>query len=107
MAYPTIDSVNTSEGIHTFYTYANSVVPILTPLILFAIFIITLLGTFFVQVRARNDANFSGSFAVAGFFTTIVALFMSFIPGMINNTTLVIVFGVAILGFLWLVLSKK
>jgi len=38
MTYETLDSINTSEGLHTLYTYANSVVPILTPLLLFGLF---------------------------------------------------------------------
>jgi len=83
MVYETLDSVNTSEGLHTLYTYANSVVPIL------------------------GDANFSASFAVAGFFIATVGTFMSFIPGMINLTTLVVCYGIAIIGFMWLILDKN
>jgi len=107
MVYETIDSINTSEGIHTFYIYANGVVPILTPMILFGIFIVTLLGSYFSIMRTRSDANFSASFAVAGFFVSIIAIFMSFIPGMINLTTMVICFSLAFIGFLWLILDKN
>ena len=107
MAYKTLDSVDTSEGLHTLYTYANGVVPILTPLILFAIFIVTLLGSYFSITRLRGDANFSSCFAVAGVFISVVATFMSFIPGFINLTTMVTCYGVALIGFLWLMLDNK
>ena len=107
MAYPTIDSVNTSAGMHTLYIYANDVVPIFTPMILFGLFMVMLLGSYFAQIRMRGDANFSASFAVAGFFISVVATFMSLIPGMINLTTMVVCYGLAMIGFLWLVLDKN
>lgn len=107
MAYPTLDSVNTSEGLHTIYTYANSTVPILTPMILFGLFIVMLLASYFTQIRLRGDANFSSSFAISGFFIATVGTFMSFIPGFINLTTLVICYGVAFIGFLFLILDRN
>jgi hypothetical protein len=107
MTYETLDSINTSEGLHTLYTYANSVVPILTPLLLFGLFLIVMMVSYFSSIRLRGDANFSASFAVAGFFIATVGTFMSFIPGMINLTTLVVCYGIAIIGFMWLILDKN
>jgi len=107
MVYETLDSINTSEGLHTLYTYANSVVPILTPLLLFGLFLIVMMVSYFSSIRLRGDANFSASFAVAGFFIATVGTFMSFIQGMINITTLVVCYGVAIIGFMWLILDKN
>jgi len=63
-------------------------------------------GKLFSSIRLRGDANFSASFAVAGFFIATVGTFMSFIPGMINLTTLVVCYGIAIIGFMWLILDK-
>ena len=107
MAYQTINDINTSAGLHTFYIYANNIVPIFTPMVLFGIFIVALLGSYFSTLRLRGDANFSASFAVAGFFVSVVAVFMSFIPGMINLMTMVTCFGVAFIGFMWLILDKN
>lgn len=107
MTYPTLDAINTTAGPHTLFIYANSVVPILTPLILFSIFIVALLGSYFSTLRLRGDANLSSSFAVAGFFVAVVSTFMSFIPGFVNLTTMVICYGVAMIGFLWLIFDKN
>ena len=107
MVYKTLDDVNTSAGLHTLYIYVNEIVPIFTPMVLFGLFIVTLLASYFASMRLRGDANFSASFAIAGFFISVVALFMSFIPGMINLTTMVTCFGVAFIGFLWLILDKN
>jgi len=107
MVYETLDSINTSEGLHTLYVYANSVVPILTPMILFGIFLITLMASYFSSIRLRGDANFSASFAVAGFFIAIVGTFMSFIPAMINLTTLIICYGITLIGFFWFIIDKN
>lgn len=107
MAYQTLDSINTSEGLHTFYTYVNSTVPIFTPMVLFGLFMVMLLGSYFSALRLRGDANFSSHFAVSGFFISVIAVFMSFIPGMINLPTMVICFGVAFIGFMWMMLDKN
>jgi len=107
MVYETLDSINTSEGLHTLYTYANSTVPILTPLILFGLFLIVMMVSYFSSMRLRGDANFSSSFAVAGFFIAVIGTFMSFIPGIIGLGILVTCYGVALIGFLWLIIDKN
>lgn len=107
MAYQTLDSVNTTEGIHTLYVYANGIVPILTPLVLFGIFLTTLMVSYFSSIRLRGDASFASSFAVAGFFISVVATFMSFFDGFINLTTMITCYCVAFLGFLFMIIEKR
>lgn len=107
MAYPEPNQINASEGIHTIYTHANSIVPILTPLILFAVFMIAMLGSYFSQIRLRGYASFSSSFAAGGFLISVIALFMSFIPGFINTSTLVTCFAIGIVGFLWVLFDSS
>ena len=107
MAYQTLNAVNTSEGLHTLYTYANGIVPILTPMILFGLFLVTMMVSYFSSIRLRGDANFSSSFAVAGFFIAVVGTFMSFIDGFINLTTLIVCYCVALLGFFWIIIDNR
>lgn len=107
MPYQTIDEVNTSEGLHTFMVYANDIVPIFTPMLLFVLFIVAFMASYFSTLRLRGDANASASFAVSGMFIALVSVFMSFIPGLINLTTMVACFGVALIGFLWLILDRN
>ena len=68
------------------------------PLLLFAIFTITLLTTYFSKKRTTGEGNFKGSFAVAGFFVGVVAILMNLIPDLINSLTTAIAVGIAILG---------
>lgn len=107
MAYQTLDSVNTTAGIHTLYTYANGVVPILTPMILFGLFLTTLMVSYFSQIRLRGTANLSASFTVSSFFVSVVATFMSFIDGFINPTTMITCYCITFLGFLWMFTTDR
>lgn len=107
MAYKTLDDVNTTKGVHTLITYVAETVPIFTPLMLFAIFIISCLGSYFASIRLSGRGDFPASFAAAGFITTIVATVMSLIPGLINLPILVSCYGIAIVGGIWLYFSRN
>ncbi len=105
MTWKTLDDVNTSEGVHTIATYVADTVPIFMPMILFAIFIIAGLGSFFASIRVTGRGDFPASFAAAGFLTAIVATFMSLIP-LINLATLSLTYAIAIVGVIWLFFSR-
>lgn len=107
MVYQTLEeSVNVSEGFHTIFLYVAEIVPIFIPLVLFAIFIITLLGSFYSQKAITGKGDFPISFAVAGYFTAVVSLMMTLVPNLINTFTIVICIIVAVVGTLWLYLSR-
>ena len=53
--------------------------PIFYPLILFAIFLVFTLSTFFMEVRRTGRGNIISSLAVAGFVTTAIATIFSFL----------------------------
>lgn len=106
MAYQTIDQANVTS-LTGIFTYSAGIVPILPSLILFAIFLVTVLGSFFAQRRQLGTGNFAASFAVGGFVTMVVAIMLSLIPGFINLTTLVVTIAITILGFIWLIFSER
>ena len=108
MAYPTLNEVvNTSEGIHTLFIYTAHIVPIFIPLVLLAFFVIILLGTFFAQERLRGRGDFVASFTVAGYVTFIVASVMSLVENLISSITVITSLIVALIGTLWLFISRK
>jgi len=107
MVYRTLDDVNTSAGIHTIFQYAATEVPILTPLILFALFTIISIGSYYSAIRLSGKGDFPASFAAAGFITSIVAVMFTLIPGMINIETLAVTFVIGIIGVLWLFFSRN
>lgn len=59
------------------------------PLILFAIFIVFTLATFFKEVRREGKGNLLSSLAVAGFVTTVVAVLFSLLE--IIQTRIVVI----------------
>lgn len=106
MPYTEIGDVNTSEGIHTLFTYAVDTVPVFVPLLIFAIFIIGCVGSFFAQKRLTGRGNLPGSFAVGSWLTAIVAIVFSLIPNFIRTGTVVFCIALAILGTIWLYISR-
>ena len=79
-----------SEGMHVLFQYVSSIEPIFFPLVLFAIFMIACLGSFFTQKSLSGRGNFLASLAVAGYITTIAAYILSLVPGIVNTFTVVV-----------------
>ena len=107
MAYQTLSDYNTSKGVQVVFQYAAETVPVFTPLVLFALFVITCLGVYFSQIRLRGVGDFWAAFAVAGYLTVLVAYLMSLIEGMINLPTMAFCVVVAIAGTLLLFITKR
>lgn len=106
MAYTTFAEWN-KTGLDQMFVYAADVVPIFIPFFLFSFFMIITLASYFSSKRLSNDGDLAASFAVAGFSTVVLALVMSLIPGLIANYLVVITIVVAVLGILFLFLSKR
>ena len=106
MGYETLDTINISDGTYTLFTYAAGAVPILVPLILFGIFCISVLGSYFMQINLRNSGDFPASFAAGAFVTVVVAQTMALISNLVSLGTLVTCYGLAILGAIFLYSSR-
>jgi len=106
MTYQTIADVNTSAGPHTLFVYAAGVVDSFIPMLIFATFVICLMGSYFSQRRLTGKGDLPASFAAASFVTTIVAFVMSLIPGLIHNSVVIVMVVVSVLGVIWLWLSR-
>lgn len=107
MEYTTLAETNTTAGIHTLFTYSADVVPIFIPMVLLGFFIIATVGSYYASIRTTNQGNFPASFAAGGFVTAVLATIMSLVPGLINISTLVGSYGIAIIGVIWLFFSSK
>lgn len=105
MAYQTFQEYN-QTGLDGLFTYAASTVPSFIPLLLFALFSITLLATYFSQKRLTGRGDFISSFATSGYLTVIVAFFMSLVEGLINRATLIMTVAVAIIATILLLTSR-
>lgn len=106
MAYTTYAEWN-QTGLDQLFVYVSNVFPIFIPMMLFSVFMITLLASYFSSKRLSADGDFAASFASAGFLTFIVALVMTLIPGLIQTYFVVIALVIAIVGVLFLYFSKR
>jgi len=110
MVYKEFSDVNASEGVQTLFVYVNEVTNgLFSAMLLFSLFMIILLATFFSAKRTSGgeDANFPASFAIAGFITASAAIVMSFVDGLMNITTLVVAIVVSTVGLVWLFFPNK
>jgi hypothetical protein len=107
-AYNTLESVNTSQGIHMVFVYVNDITGgMFTRLLLLAFFIILGIGAYLTQKRSTGNADLPSSLAIAGFITSGLSILMSFIDGMIHTFDIVVTFSATILFVLWMFMSKK
>ncbi len=76
MAYTQLENI-TDLGLRSFLQFPSTDTPIFWPVILFAIFIVFTLSTFFREVRREGRGKILSSLAVAGFVTTAMAVIFS------------------------------
>jgi len=105
-AYQTFTEFNRTD-VAGLFLYPASVVNIFIPMVLFTLYIIVLLATYFSSKRLTGRGDFFASLAVAGYFTTIIAFVMSLVSGLVNITTLVVCIIAAIVGTTLLLISKR
>lgn len=108
MAYTTTGEWggNFSEGAHQLLLYVSDVVPSFIPIMLFSLFVIILMGTYYSQRRLTGRGNFPGSFTVAALVTFFTALVLSLTAGLINVFILVTTLALLIVGVVWLMFTR-
>ena len=79
---------DTEIGLREILNFPNLDTPIFYPVILFVIFIVFTLGTFFRQVKREGKGNFVSSMAVASFVTTTIAFVLSLL-GLIQKQVVI------------------
>lgn len=107
MTYQEFVDVNQSEGLGATLVYVNDVTHgLFLRSVLFAIFLIAFLGTYFSTKREGQPGDLSVCFAAAGYFTLGAAVISSFIEGLIDPFTIIFCIAIAIVGSLWLLMAK-
>lgn len=107
-AYQTFTEFN-QTGISALFRYPaqlDLVEAIFIPFFLITVFAITLLASYFSQLRLRGKGDFISSFAGASYFVAIIAIIMSLIGEMINLTTLIVTLSVSVVATILLLVSK-
>ena len=104
---PSESSTNFTDGLDKLFIYVAGEVPIMIPLILFSFFMITLLGGFSSQVRREGKGDLPMWFSIAGYLTSILAMLMLLIDGLINLTTVLITLSITFAGVAWFFMSRN
>jgi len=108
MTYETLGNRNASKGIQEIFIYVNDVTNnVFTPMFLFSFFLIVFLGSYFTAERVRGRGDWFISFIVAGYTTSGLAIILSFIPGLIDITTIIVTLSVSFIGTIILFLTKE
>jgi len=100
------DQPNLSTGIDDALISTAQAVPSFPIMILVFIYLVILLGGTNNQKRRTGSADYPFWTVLAGITTSFSALLMTVGEGLINLTTLSIVFAITILSGIWFFLSK-
>lgn len=113
MAYATIDSVNASSGLETIFCYVGNTVTdgLFMSLLLFVVWAVFALGSYFITKHATGLGDLPQSTAVAGFVTVVFAFIMRLVAcgdgsRLVSSAQLVTCVVVAVVGVLWLFFSR-
>lgn len=107
MVYPEISTINNS-GLEGIFVYVNEVTSgLFSSMLLFTLFMIVAMGTYFSAQRTTGDGDFVASFAVAGYITTGAAFIMLLIPGLMTVPTALLALTVSVIGTVWLWFDKR
>ena len=108
MAYETLSSVNTTEGMHTLFVYANVITTgWFMRLVLLGLFCVALFGSFYARRTELGQGDIAISFVVASFITLVGSVVLSLIPGLIDMFTVGLIIGVFAISLLFLFLGRN
>ncbi len=110
MAYQTLDNFSAStstEGIGMLLVYVANIVPIFIPLVLFALFIITAVGSFMFQEKFKGRGDIAASATAASVLVFVTSIMITLIDGLINLLTIVVVFVWMVICVIFLFITKE
>lgn len=104
--YPTLSSANIT-GTDQILVYVAGNMPIFTPLLLLTVFAVITLSTWYGTKKMSGYGDFFTSAAAGGYITTIIAVLLTLIPGMINLYTLTTCVVISIIMTIFLFFSRE
>jgi uncharacterized membrane protein YiaA len=110
MAYETYQdylTAHNSTGLEGMFQYAASTVNLFIPLLLFAVFIIALLGTYFSSKRMNGRGDFWSSMVAASFMTSVLSVLLSLVPALINPGVIVICISIFVVSVTILFVTRE
>ncbi len=105
MTYTQLENI-TDLGLKSFLQFPSIDTPIFYPVLLFAIFLVFALSTFFREISREGKGNFISSLAVAGYVTTAMAVIFSLLE-LIQVQIVVLVLVISVVFQVIFLLTKK
>ena len=105
MAYQQLESIENLD-LKSFLQYPTTGFNFFWVLILFAIFMVFTLSTFFKEIRREGRGNILSSLAIAGFVTTAIAVLFSLLD-LIQTQIVIIVFVISIIFQIIFLLTSR
>lgn len=112
MPYPMITDMNMTQGLQVPLCYANNVTGgLFVRLLLFAVWIIFVVGGYFIQKRSVGTGDLPSSLAVGGFVTSVFAILLRLVQYngtscLVDGWTLSITIVIAGISVLYLLFSR-
>lgn len=107
MTYELISNRNMSEGLHVPFVYVNDITGgLFINLLLVAIWIIFVMGSYFIQKRGVGTGDFPQSLAVGSFVTLVLAIILRLVPGLVSGFALAVCVIVTALSVLFFLFSR-
>lgn len=116
LLYQTLEnytSTNGNQDLSATFCYANSVIPYVSICVLFPLFMIVLLSTFFGVKRATGRGDFAASLVSAGFITVIGATILSLTKcagtnySLVSSGTLITCIAIFIVSVIILFMTRE
>ena len=105
MPYTQLEDIGTID-LGTLLRFPSIDTPIFYPVLLFVIFLIFALGTFFREIRREGKGNILSSLAVGGFITMVMAFIFSLL-GLIQRGVVIITLVASIMFIAIYMLTDK
>ena len=109
MTYGLLSDRNMTDAPEQILIYINDeLMGFPSMMFLFMIFMIFMLGTYFINRKATGDGDIAVAMMVGSWVTLITAILLRIMgDGIVNNVTVAIVFGVALVSVLFLLFSRR
>lgn len=106
MTYTEITDVSTNLTLREMLQYPSINTPEFYPIILFTLFFMFTLMTFFRELKREGRGNFLSSLAVGGFVTTVIATVFTFLE-LVQYQIVVIILVISLVFQILFMLTKK
>lgn len=104
---PNATNTNFTSGLDQLFIYVATQNPSFFPLMLFAFYMVIWFGGVFSQKSQQGGGGDLPMWCfIAGFATSVLAITLFLIQGIINLTTVTLVLGVTFAGALWFFFSR-